>query len=784
MLNNTNKRGLDREENLANILFKLYFPYWPIFVIVLFVSLAIAWGYMRYKTPIYGISATLMIKDENKGVDDSKMVQSMNPFDSKKIVENEIKVLQSRDLMRVVVNKLNLYAPIFEESEFAGIPIKSISAYNWSPIKVVIKNPDKIYVKKGAPTKHYFTFDPSKNNVHVDGKTYGLNQWTESPYGTVMFVPNKNGDSKTGKPLYFTLSNPRGTTQGLLESLEITPPEKLSTVVNLNFRDAVPERGEEILETLIQTYRQKAIDDKNILASNTMEFIEERIKNVENELNDLESEIEQYRSSKGVVNLSEQGRLYLQDAGETDRRISEIQLKLSILEKVENYIESKDMGGSIVPSTMGIDDPVLTQLLQKLYNAEIKYEGLKNTTAVNNPMLTSIADEIEKIRPTILDNVRSQRSNLQTSLTNMTNTSGKFDSALRTLPEKERKLLEITRRKEVKNDLFAYLLKKREETALTYVPTDGDSKIVTRAQASVEPVSPKGFKVYGIAFFLAIGFWVAYVVIKDMMNKAILFRSEIDDFVDIPVLGELSYIKNGKTISLSPTDDIILTEQLRKIAAKLGLYSRTFTKKKILVTSSIAGEGKSFVSKNLAFSLAQSGKRVVLLDMDFRRPNLSLSFNLAGNPGIVNYLMGGFKMEDIVHHSKEVDNLVILPAGTKGSDQTKLLLNGKLETLFNELLDKFDYIIMDSAPLGLVSDANILTEYSDINLLVIRHDVTPKRIIKRLGQGEDDVTLKNTGIVFNGLKKRGFVREANGCGYGSNLTYGNDYFAESHMNKR
>ncbi|MCG2459681.1 AAA family ATPase [Flavobacteriaceae bacterium F89] len=772
MLYNTSKKGLDREENLANTLFKLYFPYWPIFVVVLIVSLAIAWGYMQYKTPIYEITATMMIKDENKGVDDSKMVQSMNPFDSKKIVENEIKVLQSRDLMKVVVDKLNLYAPIFEESELAGIPIKSVSAYNWSPISVVIKNPENIVVKKGAPTKHYFTFASSKNSVNVDGKTYPLNQWVESPFGTVMFLPNKKSISKTGKPLYFTLSNPRGITQGLLKSLEITPPEKLSTVVNLSFKDAVPERGEEILEKLIETYRQKGIEAKNVLAAHTMEFIEERIENVENELDDLESEIEQYRSSKGVVNLSEQGRLYLQDAGEVDRRITETRLKLSILDKVENYIESKNMGGSIVPSTLGIDDPVLTQLLQKLYDSEIKYEGLKNTTAVNNPMLTSIADEIEKIRPTILDNIRSQRSNLQTSLANMTNTSGKYDSALRTLPEKERKLLEITRRKEVKNDLFAYLLKKREETALTYVPTDGDSKIVTRAQASLEPVSPKGFKVYGIAFFLAVGFCVAYVVIKDMMNKTVLFRSEIDDIVDLPVLGELSYIKNGKTNSPSPTRDIILTEQLRKIAAKLGLYSRTFTKQKILITSSIAGEGKSFLSINLAFSLSQSGKRVALLDMDFRKPQLSQQFNLADKMGIVQYLKGIASLEEITNLSIQEGNFTVLPSGGKRGDQTQLLLNGMLEPLFEQLSKDYDYIIIDSAPLGLVSETNLLAEFSDINLLVIRHGVTPKDIIQRLGQNEKSEILEKMCVVFNGVKKRGFVKETSGYGYGYSQIYG------------
>ncbi|WP_051228062.1 GumC family protein [Gillisia sp. JM1] len=770
-----------KNENLLGSMMDLFFPFWPLLAVILVVVLFLAWGYKNYATPTYEVTATLIIKDENKGVDNSKMVESMNPFDSKKIVENEIKVIQSPDIMKKVVDSLNLYAPMYEDDDFLGLNVKSVSAYNSSPIQVKLKNPDKIVIEKDAPAEHYFTFDSSKKNVRVDGRTYPLNKWVNSPFGRVMFYPNKNKAQQAKKSLYFVLMNPRSVTEGLLKSLEVTPPEKLSTVINLILEDAVPNRGEDILNGIIEAYNQKAIEDKNILAANTMKFIEARIGNLGDELDALESENEQYRSSKGVVDLSEQSRMYLQDAGQNDQRIADIRLKLSVLDKVENYIQSKDGGGSIVPSTLGIDDPVLTQLLQKLYNSEIEYERLRKTTAVNNPMLTSLADEINKIRPNILDNVQSQKSNLNASLSNLYGNSGKYNSALKTIPEKERKLLEITRRKAVKQDIFASLLEKREEIALSFMPTNGDDTVVTSAQASLEPVSPKGIKLYGIALFLGIAFWIAYVVYKEMLNQKILFRSEIEESTHLPVIGELSYLKEGKQLSHENPEDMSIIEQFRQLDAQLGLYSRTFRKKKILVTSSLSGEGKSFVSKNLAYSLAQSGKKVILLDMDFRKPNTTKAFKLKEHKGIVDYLKEEANLEELIVQSEMDSNLYILPAGTPGQDHTQLLLNGKLESLFEKLSDRYDYIIMDSAPLGLVSDASLLAEFSEITLLVVRHNFTPKKVVQRLDQNHSDKNLKHAGIVFNGLKKRGFIKEDSGYGYGYSQTYG--YGAYTNKNK-
>lgn len=769
-MSNNNKST--KNENLFSYMMNLFYPFWPLFAVILVVVLFLAWGYKNYATPTYEVTATLIIKDEKKGVDNSKMVESMNPFNSKKIVENEINVIQSPDLMKKVVDSLNLYAPIYEEGNFFGLNIKSVSAYNSSPIGIKLKNPDKIVVQNDAPAEHYFSVDPSEGNVKVDGKTYPLNKWVNSPFGEVMFFPNKNKVKEVKNHLYFVLINPRSVTNSLGKVLEVSPPEKLATVINLNIEDEVPNRGEDILNVLIEVYNQKSIENKDILAANTMRFIEARIQNMEGELDALETEIEIYRSSKGVINLSEQSSMYLQDAGQNDQRIADIRLKLSVLDKVENYIQSKDGGGSIVPSTLGIDDPVLTQLLQKLYNSEIEYESLKKTTAVNNPMLISLADEINKVRPNILDNVQSQKSNLNASLSNLYGNSGKYSSALKTIPEKERKLLEITRKKAVKQDIFASLLEKREEIALSFMPAIVDDAVITSSQASLEPVSPKGIEVYGIALLLSLGVWIAYVVLKEVMNNKILFRSEIEEATNLPVIGELSYVEGGKQLSLKQPEDLPIIEQFRQLDAQLGLYSRTFRKKKILVTSSLSGEGKSFVSKNLAYSLAQSGKRVILLDMDFRKPNTTRAFNLKDHKGIVDYLKEETNLDELIVQSAMDPNLYIFPAGTQGQDHTQLLLNGKMECLIERLSESYDYIIMDSAPLDLVSDANLLAEFSEITLLVVRHGFTPKKIVERLNQNQADKNLKHTGIVFNGLKKRGFIKEDSGYGYGYSQNYG------------
>ena len=334
-----------KEDNLFRYIIKTFFPFWPLFLVLVVVCILAAWGYLKYATPIYEASASIMIKDEEKGVDDSKIMESINPFDSKKIVENEIEVLKSRDLMKAVVRDLNLYAPIYED---AGI--KTISAYTSSPIKVIVEDPNKISLSEDEPEKHFFKYNANDEKVIFSGKEYSLNEWFEFSAGqTLMFVKNDHVNKKASNPLFFYLLNPKMISSELIDELDISTSNKLSSVVNLTIRDAVPERAENILNRLILEYNRKIIKDQNELAASTMTFIDERIENVEAELDELEYNIQEYKSNQGVVDLSEQGRLYLQDVGENDKQISELELQLAVLSNVENYVISKgSAGGSYI----------------------------------------------------------------------------------------------------------------------------------------------------------------------------------------------------------------------------------------------------------------------------------------------------------------------------------------------------------------------------------------------------------------------------------------------------
>ena len=785
------------DENILRMLLSMFLPYWPLFVLLIPICLVGAWGYLKTTIPVYEAAATLIIKDENKGVDDSKLVDAMNPFDSKKIVENELEIIKSRTVMNEVVKNLHLYAPTYEE----GL-LGSKDAYNSSPIVVELRNPDAIVQPNdGEPIKFYFEYDSINNSVKINDKSYPIDEWAQGPaFGETKFKLNENRSRTAEGALYFSFANPRAITLGLLNSLEASPTDKLSTVVRLTYRDPIPQRGENILNHLITAYNLKAISDRDDLASNTLTFIDERLTEVEKELNELESSIQRFRSEKGVVNLSEQGKLYLWDMGEYDRQIAKSNRQLAVLNNVDQYVTSKNNQAVLVPSTLGIEDPALSQLLKKLYDAEIEYEKLSKTTAENNPILTSLADEIKKMRPTIHENLRNQKNNLKASLDNLNMNANQSASALNNIPEKERALLEIERGKQNKNELYAFLQQKREETALSYAPNGGDGRIVDLAQSSVQPVSPKSSLIYLIALILALAIGLGYIVFKEMMNRNVLFRSEIENSINAPVVLELPHLDDvkefekpagmmaklglntifsSKRASETKQYEAVLINHFRQLGSSMGLYNRVFKKKKILITSSVEGEGKSFVSTNLAYCLAQSGKKVALVDMDFLKPQTSRYFDLLNRKGILDYLAYDADYKEILTNSHGNKNLFIVPVGNRVDDHTQLLLNGKLDVLIEELSNDFDFILIDSAPINLVADVQLLAEYCDETLYVIRQGKTPLKVLKHLDDSESLKNLNNLSVVFNGIKQRGLVKSDHNYGYGydTNL-YGKEYGAE------
>lgn len=774
----TKKSGIQQDGNIINQLMFRYLPYWPLFVIMLVAGFVAAFLYIRYKVPVYEATASIMIKDERKGADQSKVVESLNLFGAKKIVENEIEMIRSRTILRNVVNNLRLYAPVFEEGAVNIIPV-----FTRSPIEIELKHPDSL---DQEVEKVYFSFDKDKQLVNIEGKEYPLNQWVSTQWGTMRFIPNVHyRPSSVVKPLYFGLIADKNVAAYLDKRLEVTPSSKQSTVINIKVEDPVPLRGKLILKEIIRQYDRAAITDKNELALNTLKFVEENLAQMEKELDSIDRGIQQFRTTNNLVDIGAQGQQFLANAGSNDQKVSEYEVQLSVLREVEQYVRSKGADAGIVPSTLGLNDPLLTNLLAKLYDAQMQYEKLRKTTAENHPLAIALRDQIESIKPSILDNIASQKRNLQASRNNLSSNTYRYSSMLRSLPEKERRLVEISRERDIKSANYQALLQKKAETELSLNATVSDSRIVDEPESSLEPVSPKKLFIYLIAVFGALGVTVLIITLKEGLNRNILFRSEIENYTNVPVIGEVIQDASGEPIVIGTDKKNFIAEQFRQIRTSLSYLGISSRKKKILVTSSISGEGKSFISANLAISLALTDKKVVLLEMDLRKPKLSEIFGMkSSNAGMSNYLIGEKEPDEIIRRTDVNPNLFIISAGPIPPNPSELILNGKIQDLFAYLENAFDYIVVDTAPVSPVTDAYLLSQFCDASLYVVRHGYTPRIYLQLLDENNRVKGLKNLALIFNGVKSRGIGKGGYGNGYGYGYGIGYGYHEEEGKTKK
>ncbi len=763
------KKKAKQEKNMLNdVLFK-YLPYWPVFVILIAISMFGAWFYLRVTPKMYEATASIMLKDEDKGVGESKMKEDLDPLSDKKIIENEVEVLKSKTLMKDVVKNIHLYASVFEEGEMSPKP-----AYNSSPVMIEAAEPETVKKAEKVP----FSFSEMDSQVVVGSKRYPLNEFVETAYGKIRFVRNKHFSTPALKPLYFTLVNVRVASPSYSSRLTITS-SRTSTVVNLDFKDGVPERAEDVLNELIVVYNKASINDKKRLASSTLNFLTDRLQAVKDELSEIENKEKTYKSSRDAVDLSTQGVNYLKSVNETDTKLSEADVQLAVLNEVEKHLKSAENTTSMTTSTLGLKDPTLTDLLNKLTEKELNYERLKKTTGELNPIMTSLKSEINKLKPAVLDNIMSQRSSLEASKLNLHSSNNTLSSMLQTIPQKEQELIEIRREHDMKSKIYDFLLQKKEATELVLQGVTNESRVVDKAQSNYIPVSPKGSMMYMMAVVFAIALPVAFIAVKGMFNRKITFRAEIENLTSFPIIGEVVLDKSKDPLVIKEGKRTFIAEQFRRIRTSLAYLGVSHAgKKRVLVTSSLSGEGKSFVALNLALSLAMTGKKVVLLELDLANPSLSKKLEVEYEQGVSDYLMGQCEPEDVIKRTTANNNLFFLPCGTLPDNPSELIMNERLKELLNYLEDIFDHVVIDSAPASLLSDAYVLSPMCHATLYVVKHKFTPKVYLERLEQENSVSQLMNVGIIFNGIKSRGFTK--NGYGYG----YGYGYIHDSNGKKK
>lgn len=756
--------------NLRLFFFK-YLRYWYWFVLSLVVCLGAAYINLRYATPIYQVNATLLIKNQKSSTDDI-LKELETSSSANKIVENEIEVLKSRNLMQRVVDDLNLTVAYFQQGQVRS----DEEIYGTSPIRLL---PGRLTPAASQGlfinvlTKQQFELQDAEGN-HKGRFAYG--QSVNSDMGTFRVFMIDSLYRKNNDLIKVTVDDRESVAQRYKTAIQVQLLNPKSTVLKLTIEDAVPIKGKAILNSLLAAYNYSTLTDKNRESANTIQFIDERLSLITGELGDVERDVESYKSAQGITDLSEEATLYLGKVNENDAELNKLDIQAKVLEGVENYLKGSQTG--VAPATLMVSDPILLSLLSKLNELEAQQEKYQRSVQSDSPFLQTVNAQIASTKSSIRENLTNQKNNLALTRASLNRQNNRFTSSIRTIPRKEREFITIKRQQGIKESLYLLLLQKKEETAISYASTVTDSRMVDDPYSPNYPIKPNKTNIYLIAFLAGLLIPVGFISVRDMLNDKIQSRREIENETGLSVFGEImKKPKEMKDNIVNSKTNSVIAEQFKILRANLQYTIGTplpGSGKTILITSSISGEGKSFISINLAASIALLDKRVIVLELDLRKPKISTYLGVSRDKGISNYLIGQGELNELIKPTALSPNMFMISSGPIPPNPSELLSNGRLETLLTELRQQFDYVLIDTPPVGLVADATLLGPLVDTAFYVVRHEYTPRTNMRLLGELKELKKFKSLNIVFNGVNYRN--SNEYGYGYGYGYSYGKGYY--------
>ena len=797
-------RGEQPEEqvNIQEILFR-YLIHWPWFVVSVIICIACAWGYLRLATPVYNISATVLIKDDKKGGGASMSSElekmGLDGFvSSSNNVDNEIEVLKSKSLAREVVNNLGLFVTYKDEDEFP-----SRELYRTSPV-VVSLTPQEAE-KLSAPMEVEMTLFPNGGMdalITVKDKEY-RKQFDKLPAvfptdeGTVAFFESKdtlavNQAKEESKERHIKafINRPMSVAKGYIQSLSIAPTSKTTSVAVLSLKNSNTWRGRDFINKLLEMYNINANNDKNEVAQKTAEFIDDRIGIISKELGSTEQDLENFKRSAGITDLSSEAQIALTGNAEYEKKRVENRTQISLLEDLRKYIRGNEY--EVLPSNVGLQDAALVATIERYNEMLVERKRLLRTSTENNPAIVNLDTSIRAMKSNVQATLDGTLQGMLITKADLDREANRFSRRISDAPGQERQFVSIARQQEIKAGLYLMLLQKREENAITLAATANNAKIIDEAIADDIPVSPKRKIIYLIALVLGVGIPVGIIYLIGLTKFRLEGRADVEKLTTVPIVGDIPLTdeKNEKdgSIAVFENQNNLMSETFRNIRTNLQFMLQN-DKKVILVTSTVSGEGKSFISANLAISLSLLGKKVVIVGLDIRKPGLNKVFRLSTKEkGITLYLANpDTDLMSLVQPSDVNKNLSILPGGTVPPNPTELLARDGLDKAIEILKKNFDYVILDTAPVGMVTDTLLIGRVADLSVYVCRADYTHKVEYTLINELAEEKKLPNICTVINGvdLKRRkygyyyGYGKYGKYYGYGKRYGYGYGYGQEN-----
>lgn len=776
-MENNNLFEVDKAEaagqslNLRDMLSK-YLNYWWLFVLAFGLSFVGAWLYLRYTTPKFKVEATLMVRSDNSksSAGSDAMLSSMLMMQSSANKQNEMQMLRSRAMLMRVVKKLGLTKQYFAEGK-----VKKANIYNEAPFSL-----DILQLNDTAVSFSWrFQFE-SGNDFRINEREekYSLNQPFENSYGKFVLRPQVSPYKLTDYAFVVNYLPEYAAAIQLSSGLSVNAAKDNSNLITLEYITDNTLLGSDVLNTLMDEYNSAAVEDKNETNQRVVDFLEDRLQLMETQLDSVELALMRYRKSHEIIDAAVQSELYFESMGGMEQRIREQEIQLRVVDILKDYIETPANRSSLVPSTIGLTDQTLLSMVAS-YNELIvtRQRELLTGATKENVIVRNIDRSIEDTRLKILRSLNNIRDSYKGALSTLETQNKTIRNQISSIPEKEKGSRDIARQQEIKQSLYLYILQKKEESSIALASTIPNALILDKALNIKTQISPRTSVVYGIALMLAFMVPIVSIFIIDLFNDRVTTRTDITKVTQAPIIGEIGHNKEKETLVFAERDRSVIAEQIRILRTNLRFQlGDKFENPVILITSSFSGEGKSFVSTNLAAAQAITGKKTAVLEFDLRKPKIMSGLGLHSSKGVTTYLVGGAALEDLPVKVNDVSNLYVIPCGPVPPNPAELLLSDKIKDLFLWLKKEFDVVIIDTAPVGLVSDSVILSQYADMTLYVIRQRYTFKRQLNMIDELYRQRKLPKMGLLVNDVVADGakgyYGYGAGAYGYGYGYGYG------------
>jgi tyrosine-protein kinase Etk/Wzc len=744
---------------------RTYLRYWYFILLGAVVGLTGAYLYLRYVAiPKYSITSSILIREEGQaptlsGLTNTTSEELLKPRQS---VDNETQLLRSRSLMLRVVNELALYASYYLQPDKPRTELYDTNLpVAVSPLSTLQPTAYKKQIRILPKADSSFTLQEGTTIVGP----FRLGQQVERPYGTLVLVPTLYYSTQVAaypQGYVIVLANPQEVAEDFNQLLTVSSANKDASVLNLSLISPVPAKGRDIMNKLLQVYNKEAVEDKNEASAGKLSFLDRRIKSLASELAGVEDVVQNYKQSQGIADPSTQTSSEVEKASTLQTKLAEGANQIQVLQSIESYLSTQS--NRLVPSTLGIQDQTLVALINQFNGLQLDRERLLRTNQENNPLVQNLNEQLGDLRTKILENLRNIKNGLIITSRNLQNSSGRVQSKINSAPVVQRTLQAKERERLLRQNIYLYLLQKREEAALTLSATISNSRVIDPATVSDLPVSPNRKMTYLLGLLLGMGLPISLLYAKGQLNNKVETKAEIEELTSTPILGEIAHKRGGETVVVSRDNRSALAEMFGLVRANLNFATAGRENKITLITSTVPGEGKSFISINLSNSLVVMGKKVVLLDLDLRKPSLARELSLRAEPGVTDYLVSDrLSIADILQTSASTPGLFIISAGSMPPNPAELLASPKLAFLLQELAEQFDHILIDTPPIGLVADAFSLAPLANSTICVVRYNYTQREHVKAIEGLYANKKFNSLMLVLN--DSRTSVSDYYGYGY-------------------